>query len=187
MSGAFVASYVALWFLAVVEFVAIFALYNHFGQMALSSREGRTQQGPPEGLPLRRSDLQDVRRRLISLPASSASLILFTSTDCRPCEQLLPDIAAVSAARDELGLIVICKGRENEVEEWARPLDSSVVLVADPEHEISSRYGIGITPFCLATDASGVVRGKGVVNNANDLDLQAARALGVQPVQAGAA
>ena len=187
MTGPFLVSYVVLWVLVVVEFVAIFALYNHFGQMALSSREGRVQQGPPEGLTLKQSDLSDVRGRTVTLPLDVASLVLFTSIDCQPCKKLLPHIDALSAARDDVKVVVICKGQDDEVEKWAAPLDPGIVLIADPEHQISSRYGIGVTPFCVVTDASGVVQGKGVVNDGGDLDQAAARAVASQVVQSGAA
>ena len=49
MSGPLLGSYIALWILVAVLSVAVFALYHHFGQMYLNSREGRETQGPDLG------------------------------------------------------------------------------------------------------------------------------------------
>ncbi len=171
---------IVLWGVVAVQFAAIFALYNHLGNVALNSREGRDQQGPPEASVMIRNEAANVRGQPILLPVSGRpNLILFTSITCEPCEKLRPDLNEFVVDRADVHTVVVCFGSVDEVRRWSGSVSDLIEVIPDPKNSIAQRYGITITPFCLVTDESGVVRGKGVVNDRSGLDLAANRSIEV--------
>jgi methylamine dehydrogenase accessory protein MauD len=174
MSSLVAASYVALWILVLVEAVAIFALYHHFGEMYLSSREGRAQQGPELGSSLQPRELVDLQGSAVRLPSAAApALLLFASTTCRPCQKLRPELRELAARRGSLEALVVCAGEQDEVRRWSAELDGRVRVVADRSGRLALDYGIALTPFCVAVDRFGTVRAKGIVNDGAGLERMA--------------
>jgi hypothetical protein len=170
MSGLLLLSYFALWVLVAVEAVAIFALYQHFGQMYLSSRDGRASQGPALGTNLKQMAAHDIYGQELSLPAIEApSLILFASTTCSLCRKLLPDLDALVRTRSDFKALVVCAGNRDAVRSWAKGIDEGLAVIPDPGYAIAARYGVAFTPFCVACDEHGIVRAKGLVNDVGGL------------------
>jgi hypothetical protein len=177
VSTVFLVSYIALWALVTVLSIGLFALYHHFGEMYLNSRDGRQNQGPETNRPLRLAQLMTISGNRIELPqAGSPCLVFFSDTACRLCENLVPDLTRLSRERTDLALTVICGGSEDNVREWARSIGGYVPVVADPVQVLTARYGVGMTPFAIAVDAKGLVKGKGLVNDGDGLSSLAAAA-----------
>lgn len=170
MNGFFLVSYVALWVLVAVMAVALLALYNHFGRMYLSSREGRALQGPALGSTapaLQATSLDGVD---ISLPSGRPTLMLMASTDCPECGKLTGPLQEVARRRAaELDVVVLCGGPAPRVAEWARGLQAPLRVVADRNFRRASDLGVGITPFVIGLDGDGVVRTRGLVNGDDGL------------------
>lgn len=165
----FEVSYVALWLLVVVLAVGLYALYYHFGEMYLTSPEGRANQGPEIGEPLRAARGTPLEGPTLELPlASQRTVLLFTAQDCAVCRELFNELA--DANDDEIlqDIVVVASGSTSEAEKWASIVPRGRVIV-DPRAGLRSRYGIGLTPFGVAADASGLVRTRGVVSNASNL------------------
>lgn len=178
MTGGLLASYVALWVLVVVEAIALFALYQHFGEMYLNSREGRARQGPDIDSKLKPAQAQDIAGSALNLGASGKpTLMVFTSTDCKLCGELRPDLKRFAEDHPEIRTLVICAGGRKEVAGWADGLAEVAELVPDPGYRLSARYGVGLTPFLVAADASGTVRANGIVNDQRGLEAAAEQAL----------
>jgi hypothetical protein len=162
-------SYVALWILAVVLALAVYALYHHFGQLYLTSPEGRATQGPPIGKRLQTSHVAPLEGPTVVLPQrAQRTVLLFTEPDCAVCRQLLDDLDSNRDSEILEGLIVVSSGTTADVGKWLRILPATQILM-DSRAGLRSRYGIGVTPFGVATDAEGVVRTRGVVSTSSNL------------------
>lgn len=179
MSGWFRVSYIALWVLLGVLVVAILALYNHFGQMYITSREGRLAHGPTEGSTLRATDAVDSAGTPLRLPLPGRrTMLLFVTTDCPLCNELKPSLSGFARAHPESAVVVICAGTPDAVARWAYDLAEPVLVVADKTAAIAAGYGITLTPFLAVTDEAGVVLTRGIVNAEADLELALALARG---------
>lgn len=174
MTGPLLASYVVLWVLVIVETIALFALYQHFGEMYLNSREGRTNQGPKMGSKLKTIEAQDIADSRVDLSAvGEPKLMIFASTNCTVCDELQADLKKFASAHPEIRTLVVCAGDKKSVSRWADGLIEVARIVADPGYRLAKRYGVGVTPFLIGTDASGTVRTKGVVNDLQGLEFHA--------------
>lgn len=170
MNGFFLVSYVALWALMAVMAVALLALYNHFGRMYLSSREGRALQGPALGSTAPALSAAALDGTTVLLPSGRPTLLLMASTDCPECGKLTGPLQEVARRRaTELDVVVLCGGPPPRVAEWARDLHAPLRVVADRNFRRASDLGVGITPFVVGVDGEGVVRTKGLVNGDDGL------------------
>lgn len=166
MISLLMASYALMWTIIVVLIVAVFALYHHLGQASLTSRDGRDRQGPEKGAVLDPIERRNLRGEIVRFPvAGRPTLILFMSTHCGPCERLLPELANFIDERSDVETIVVCQGTVAEVTIWAQGFRSQPQVLPDVKSSLAARFGIGITPFCLACDEQGILRGKGLVND----------------------
>jgi hypothetical protein len=180
MSTPYLISYVFLWTLTCAMVVAVLALYHHFGQMYMSSREGRTVHGLDEGTEVAEQQYVDLAGRAVTLPRhGERSLVLFTDTVCKLCRNLRPDLAAF-ARRVDFHVSVVCVGTRNEVAEWAEPLDDALTVVPDRGAKISTRFKVGLSPFLILIGEDGKVRARGIVNDADGLNRAAERLLFVE-------
>ncbi len=170
MKEVFIASYIALWILVLVLTVGVVALYHHFGEMYLTSRDGRAAQGPEVGNMLKRSVRETVAGKRLELPVVGLpSLILFADTTCRLCGNLRPDFRRFVDEQHEVDLVVVCGGPEDAVREWSTGLAEVVPVIPDAAHRLSVRYRVGMTPYLVAVDGEGVVRAKGLINDGTAL------------------
>lgn len=181
MSELLLISHVVLWMAVLIETIALLALYHHFGEMYLNSREGRASQGPELGSRPKSVEVQDVSGVNVQLPASEVrSLIVFATTDCELCGKLREDLRHFAVNRPDVRPLVVCAGDEDEVSRWAGGLDEFVTVVPDRGHKIAARYGVGITPFCVGVDEGGTVLTKGIVNDLQGLESAADQTLSEQ-------
>lgn len=184
MSPFFLVSYVLLWVLVVVLLVGVFALYHHFGQMYMNTREGREAQGPKEGQALKRVEAADLggTARILPEPGRPA-VIVFGSTDCGLCEKLRPDVLRLARERDDdVQVTAVVAGHPQAVRGWAAELDGAVPVVPDPRSHITAAYGIDALPFVVTVGRDGVVRGGGIVNDHEGLRIAAHEAAMALPV-----
>lgn len=164
MSEAFAVSYAVLWVLTLAIAVGLLALYRHFGEMYLTSREGRVTQGPEIDAPLPSVSAEPVDGTRIQIPVSGvASLLLFAAADCALCKRLLPEAMALDS--DELRVVVIFSGRRDDLKSALGTPNTDIPIVIDPTRKLTVHYGVGVTPFAVAVDVHGVVRASGIVND----------------------
>lgn len=170
MSEVFLASYIALWILVAVLSVGVFALYHHFGEMYLVSRQGRSAQGPETGKMLKRSVSETTTGDRVELPpVGSPALLIFADTTCRLCGNLRPDIRRFAEDHDQIEVAIVCGGADDAVREWAVGLSDLVPVIPDSKHRLAVRNRVGLTPFVIALDEKGVVRETGLVNDGSGL------------------
>ena len=174
MNDAFLISYAVLWLLVILLLVAVFALYHHFGQMYLSSPEGRDSQGPDEGTPFPPLSALDVNDTPVTLPvAGRPTLIVFASTQCELCAELRASLARFAGAYPRIQVAAICAGHPRVVREWASRISATVPVIADARGRTSARYRVGALPFLVAVGSDGAVRARGIVNDYDGLELAA--------------
>ena len=182
MSIAFITSYVLLWLLVLTLLAGVFALFHHFGTMYMTSREGREDQGPEPGRLVEAFTAADITGRIISVPPMNRPLLLvFTSTTCKFCARLRPEFQRFVTAHTEVDLVVICDGHPRAVAAWAAEISRTVRVLSDPRARRSARYGVAVLPFAIAVGADGVVRGRGIVNDLDGLELLADTAVHLLP------
>jgi len=183
-----IASNILLWIGLIVVLYALFGLYHHFGQMYLSTREGRSSHGPKIGARLKATTVTDMAGSQLELPVpGTAALLLFTSTSCEVCEKFLPQLDAFIRDHDgELVVVVICAGEPEGVRGWLRDRGRLARVVADPKQRLGERYGVGIVPYCLGVNEAGEVRTRGVINTRDGLESMADRVMApAEPPPAG--
>jgi hypothetical protein len=184
MSGGLLVSYIALWVLVVALAIAVLALYNHFGRLYLNTPQGRDEQGPTSLEPLRKQILSDLQERVVSLPIKGTpSLLFFSDVDCPLCDSLKPGLARFATQRDGVALTVICGGKREAVVRWSTDLETDVCVVPDPGNRIAAGFNVAMTPFLVATDAEGIVRHKGLINDAEGFEAAAAAAAGTNVLE----
>lgn len=173
MTGVVLASYVALWVVVIVQSIALFALYHHFGEMYLTSREGRANQGPKVTSAMKRVRVPDITGTSRVVPsAETPTLMVFASTTCSLCDKMRPDVARFAENQPDVETVIICAGNVTSVRRWANGL-GDLPVIPDPGHRIAASYGVGLLPYCIGTDFGGIVRAKGVVNNRQGLEAMA--------------
>lgn len=177
MSGFYLASYLALWALVLIQMLALAAIYHHFGAIQLNSRKGREAQGPGinSRLDIKPSvamtlDGEEVHLNNLRQP----TLLIFTATTCQPCAALRRHVSDFSARSDVLTLVICGSPDEQTTREWGTSLLKSGVSVIHDEHQrIAGSLGLQITPFLVGIDSSNIVRVKGIANDRATLERSA--------------
>jgi hypothetical protein len=165
----FEVTYIALWVLVIVLAVGVYALYYHFGEMYLTSPEGRATQGPKVGERLNSAHATSLEGPTLELPRTSRRTVLvFTAPDCAVCRELLDDLVADGDPDILDDVIVVASGATADAEKWLGVIPATRIVI-DPRAGLRARYGIGLTPFGVAADMAGVVRTRGVVSTASNL------------------
>jgi thiol-disulfide isomerase/thioredoxin len=174
LTGPLLGTYIALWVLVGVLSVAVFALYHHFGEMYLNSREGRERQGPDRFAPVYRLSVRDVLGKDVEIPTEGkASYLVFASTDCDFCAKLRPELIQLAREHEDLALCVICAGHPEAVQRWADGLHRIAHVIPDPDQRIAARYQVTIAPFVVGVNSDGIVQTKGLVNDREGLRFYA--------------
>jgi hypothetical protein len=178
MSTPYLASYVFLWLLVVALAIGVFALYHHFGQMYLTSREGRARHGLAEGTLVKSRWRETVDGARVQIPTPGRlQLMIFTETVCPLRHRLQPDIRNLANRDDGIDVAVVCVGEVRDVQRWARDLRGEVTVIPDPGAALSVKYSVGLSPFVIAIGADQRVRARAIVNDAAGLDWAAERLL----------
>jgi thiol-disulfide isomerase/thioredoxin len=81
----------------------------------------------------------------IDYGAAAATLVTFTSPTCTVCEELAPSLRALEEQYGDVRLVEVSMGADT------RP--------------VFSAFAVRSTPYLVAVDREGVVRGKGVANS----------------------
>ncbi|MEN3358346.1 MAG: hypothetical protein V7637_2328 [Mycobacteriales bacterium] len=185
MSTPFLVSYVLLWVLVAGLFVGMLALYHHFGEMYLSSPQGRSAQGPDEGSTLKALEAHTVDATAVVLPVDRPTLLLFVSTTCDVCKEVRTAVPRLVADHTDVSVVVVCAGRPAMVRAWAEPIAGLVPVIADPRSRISEQYQVDLRPFCIAVGADGLVRARGIANTHDGLEMAVEDAKSLPIVDAG--
>jgi len=170
MDGWWTASYLILWCLVVALCVVVVALARQVGTLHLRlGPRGALEiddEGPPLGeapVPINATD-SNGNHVTIGGPGQ-AQLLLFVSSTCRVCEEVLP-AAAVVARAGALQALILTDGDGGV--EMLLERRAPAPIVAAPE--ATRTYSVPGTPYAVVLDSGGIVRAKGTVNNLEQLE-----------------
>jgi methylamine dehydrogenase accessory protein MauD len=146
--GVWVASYVLLWLAVVVLALAVVALLRQVGVLHARLRPlgaHMAGEGPPSGAPAPRSDRLDYS-------VAALTLLAFTSPRCEVCRSLVPSLSYLE--RD-----------------YAADVQVVVLDHGPATAELFSAFNVHSTPYFVAVGPDGLVRGGGVANSLEQVEV----------------
>lgn len=189
MNAAFYVSYAALWALVIMMAVLVLLLYRHFGVMALGTLDGIQRDGLPIGdaaIPAIVVDAADQPVTWSPKPGRS-TLLLFASTGCEPCLEVLPYVRALAEAAHERQLafdvVTISPGPVDEARDMTAQFGGPLTAYAENAGGAYSAWKVRGTPFAFVVDEYGKVAAKGLANTPVRLG-EIVSAAGLEPVAA---
>jgi len=159
----------ALAILVVAQTVAILALARELGLMARRLPPApalNSDEGPGVGNvtpPLQVATLPD--RRTVSLTGGQGRrrVLIFMSTRCSPCRDLLPQLNGAARDWPDYELAPVISGEPDEADQMLIAAGYSGPAYHD-SGRAAAAAGIQSTPRALVLDEEGVVLAQGVVN-----------------------
>lgn len=177
MSGPWVVAVVAQWVAILLLGLLLAGCLRELGliRLRLGSDPGAlvTQSGLERGTdaPAFALDPPIGDARVSTELPPQARVLVFMSPGCTSCDQLVPHLNEVAAARrNEFDWLVICRGDRSAAEQFRRDTSLALPIVADREGDIERAYDVAVTPFVYLLDYSGRVVMRGVANNWRQLE-----------------
>jgi methylamine dehydrogenase accessory protein MauD len=104
----------------------------------------------------------------VSLVDGRRNLIVFVSTTCEVCIELLPSLKSIARRFKDINLVIIANDAAEATRRFveAQHLDGLQVIAS---RELGGGYGITYPPYAFAVDEAGIVRAKGLVNHAEHI------------------
>lgn len=162
-------SYLALWLLVALEGVALLVLAHAVGSIYLSSRQAIERDGLPIGSAAPSFEASDVAGKAVTLADLLGSwlVLLFATPACQVCRRMLPELGEFAeTVRGSANVVLAVRGSIDEAGLLAAGLPSSVQVLAIGAHGPSEKYRVRVSPYVNIVDATGMIRAKGLVNNA---------------------
>jgi thiol-disulfide isomerase/thioredoxin len=165
VSTVFWIAFGALWLLVLVQGILLLLVYRHFGLLALDTSEGVERDGLLVGQVA--PAIVGVNSAGASVPweppAGESALLLFASTDCGPCAEVLPYVDALSTDSDQrLSVLTVVAGPPERAGELIEKFKTHHLCLAEDGNRIFDTYRVRVTPFAFIVGADGRVRNKGV-------------------------
>ncbi len=179
MSGWWLVSYVILWVMSAATLVVLLVVLRQLGLIYLRGGAGapRLEEGPPLGATIAPFEVaDDASGVLVSFPDRRAGLnvLLFTSPQCRICEEVLRELP--EATRDlEARVLVVSEGTPEENRELRRLAGTGARFATSPTRQRILR--IRTFPYAVVAGPDGTVLDKGVVNSPRDVEALLQRAV----------
>lgn len=174
MSGAWLASYIALWAVVAFQGVVIFLLLRQLGLMYLGTAQGIARDGLAVGKRAPQFTVRGLAGEPIALSdfAGTPLLLVFGSPNCAPCKHLIPHLNAFAEKHSrELRVLFLSRGELEEARRFAREEDVQVPVAAHPDDTLPDQYQARVTPFGFVIGADGTILAKGLVNNHEHLEM----------------
>lgn len=167
MSGVFIATYVALWIVVLLQAVLLIGLTKALHEMRSEQTEGATFQGRP--VP------KFSARDLVGNTVSSATIsgapaaLLFVSPNCDSCMVTLDELKPLATDRSR-GLFVICDGTTADCSQLALDYRITAPVIADENAELKRLFGVAGTPVAVRVNARGVIESHGEPARGDELE-----------------
>ncbi|CAN5459351.1 MAG: hypothetical protein ACR2MC_02885 [Actinomycetota bacterium] len=180
MNGWWAVSYGLLWLLVVMLCVIVVALARQIGTLHLRlGPRGALEidsEGPPLGEAPPALEATTLHGRPVTIGGPGrAQLLLFVSTGCLVCEEVLPSLEAVAHGHG-LSPLVVADAASEDKETRSLVVARTGAPVTTSSEAIRT-YAVPGTPYVVALDELGAVRAKGTVNNMEQFEglVQTAR------------
>jgi hypothetical protein len=142
-----VASYVLLWLAVIVLAFAVVVLLRQIGLLHARLRPTGVHpanEGPEQDQPAPTSGWFD-------FDAAPLTLVTFTSPTCEICKTLVPSMASLRRDYRDVAIELVPHGPDTA--------------------EVFTAYNVSSTPYVVAVDRAGVVRGGGVANTLEQVEV----------------
>jgi methylamine dehydrogenase accessory protein MauD len=176
MSGAWLASYAALWLVVLALVVAVLTLARQVGLVLtrIPPAGARMENAGPAigakapeliGRDFTGSDLRLASQR------GKRTLLVFMASNCDACESLVPSLRSVAMSERATTetLVIFSRPSEQAARDFVKEHGLRGV-VAGFAPDLVIRYGVTSTPYGLMVDQQGFVRAKGVVNHLEHIE-----------------
>jgi methylamine dehydrogenase accessory protein MauD len=178
MSGVWLASYVVLWVLVLIMGFLLAGALRQLGlvQLRLGDDPGAliTDMGlergtlAPDFTALEAGTGEGLS--LSSLP-NRPRLLVFLSTSCLSCRELVPGLNEVRATRArEYDFLVVCRGDVESCRSFARMNRLHAPMVIDESGQVEKDYEVTVTPFAYLLDHERRVVIRGIANDWRQLE-----------------
>jgi hypothetical protein len=161
----FMSSYVMLWCLTLATFLTVIVLFRYHATQLVDDRIKRSLHGPEIGsrpAPLNTHDISGAE--VVIGGDGREQLVYFASVWCELCRSMMGKFLTFADAHGQsVEIILVVQGDRLRVEKFCEELPATVRAVPDCGSELSSKYTVRGTPFMIALDRRGVVRGKGLI------------------------
>jgi methylamine dehydrogenase accessory protein MauD len=94
-------------------------------------------------------------------------LLVFTQAGCAPCHKVMPDLNQLSDSNVQV--LVVNNGDPRTTRQWAAEVKARFPVLAQERFNVSRRYEVFATPFAFLIDERGVIKSKGIINNAQHI------------------
>jgi methylamine dehydrogenase accessory protein MauD len=168
LNGWWAVSYGLLWLLVVMLCVIVVALARQIGTLHLRlGPRGALEadfEGPPLGEAPPALEATDLDGHPVTIGGPGrAQLLLFVSSGCIVCAEVLPALEAIARGHDLSPLVVADATSEDEVVR-AHVSTKTRAPVTESAEAVRS-YAVPGTPYVVVLDELGAVRAKATVNN----------------------
>jgi methylamine dehydrogenase accessory protein MauD len=169
----FLASYVLLWIIVVVQGLLLVVVLRQFGEVYLNSRAGVSRDGLAVGDPAPAftgvaTDGSGVRLQDLM---GQWLVLVFASPGCTICRDLLPSLVPIE--RDLGGAVrvfVLLRGTLEETRAYVEATNTEARVVSIGREGIAEQYKVRVSPFVHIVAPYGVIRGKGLVNDRENVE-----------------
>lgn len=170
----FVASYLLLWLILIVQAVMLLVLARQIGILhrRIHPTGARiTNVGLEIGDKAPSFSEVDIhgRTRSLDVQPAQASLLVFISLSCPTCEELVPAIRTVHKNEDLQSLVVSMTGTDEENRAFVKRHRLSNVPYLTAPH-LADAYKVTASPYAIVVDSYGRVFSKGLVNTLEQLE-----------------
>jgi hypothetical protein len=114
-------------------------------------------------------------------------LVLFADAECRACDDLVPEVVGSASTASIPPVAVVGRGDASSTPSTWRTAGVRVRVGTERGDEISSAFGVDVTPTVVVVDEGGSVVARGAVATLDDVRVLIREAEGVRIVAAGGA
>lgn len=116
--------------------------------------------------------LPDVAGQPVALSqfAGRPVLLALMRTDCGPCQRVIPELNRLQE-QGRLQVVTVTHGSAEEVRRWAERVHARFPVLVQENLDISRRYEVFTTPFGFLLNENGIIRAKGLLRDAQDVQF----------------
>jgi methylamine dehydrogenase accessory protein MauD len=152
--------YAVQWALLLVLSFAVFLLFRQHGRNLITSSSHRADQGPSIGSQLPVVTLPSAEGSSVTIGGRPIpSLVFVVGPRCPACLAGIDVLNRIPVTRD-VETVIVCTGTPEQCRDFWRNVPEHLIRVVDATHLTTARWRVASTPFLLAIDKKGLVRGK---------------------------
>jgi hypothetical protein len=164
---AFMASYLLLWAIVMVQGLVIVFLTRQLGAAILGTRDAIERDGIPVGKSVPSIEGVGAEGRTVRpLRTGQWSVLIYAAPTCGICLDMLPTLdRLIGRLAGKVAFTVLLEAPPEIRAEYASTTATRAEVIAI-DRQTAKTMNVRVSPFVHVVDESGVVRAKGLVNEA---------------------